>query len=96
MAAALLFRDLAVGDRFRFLRDDREQDELRRRAGAGLEAVDAVRILYRTKVSAWHYENTHADGDCSEGRVGVGDQPVVRVGGNPVVVIVEEGGRRAD
>jgi hypothetical protein len=70
----LTFKDLEVGDAFRFVNDAR--DDARELADPILREI---RIVYRTKVSDWHYENTHADGDRSEGRVGVGDNPVVKV-----------------
>jgi hypothetical protein len=64
----MIFKELAIGDRFHFVMDARNEARI----------LPEIRIVYRTKVSDWHYENTHADGDTSEGRVGVGDNPVIR------------------
>lgn len=65
----MTFKELELGDRFHFLSDEREEARI----------LPEIRIVFRTKVSDWHYENTHADGDTSEGRVGVGDNPVIKV-----------------
>jgi hypothetical protein len=68
----MTFKQLELGDRFRFVTDDRDEARI----------LPDLRIVYRTKVSDWHYESTHADGDVSEGRVGVGDNPVIIVSEN--------------
>ena len=65
----MTFRNLTIGARFKFTGDDRAEARI----------LPELRITYRTKVSDWHYENHHADGDISEGRVGVGDQPVTAI-----------------
>lgn len=63
------FRDLQVGDRFKFAGDDVRE----------LRLLAEVRIVHRTKTHPHAYESTHADGDTSWGLVGCGDNPVVRV-----------------
>lgn len=67
MARHLTFAELEVGEAFLFLTDPH------------VDVAQAGGLTFRIKTSTHRFESHATDGEVSDGRVGVGDNPVRRV-----------------